>query len=424
MTPLEPSPPNQLSVPRPAAPPNRQAEAGKMALSIGVSAPLLMGILGAPLASVIGLAGGFVAVAAVLIAMMYYVNRALRGPEGSPGKKRAILGLSSLGLWGIAFYWLFDLLGRSSGSCGRPFRVRGRRRQALAQRGEAWLTPRLDPGPLPSRPHSVPEPTAALASEIAALAPATRAWLSHVWLRDAAEEHASIAAFAQLSLELIAVGAPPDLLSACHAAALDEVRHATHGYRLASLYGDRPWSPQALPEAAQPGRSHRSHEDRLVHLAVDSLRDGCLNEGWAAEQARQAAAAAHPQIAPVLLAIADDEQRHAELAWQILAFCLAQGGAPVAAQVAHATAALPARAVLRDEPPSSTAEDLSAYRRAGRLSPDALRVTYEDTRAAVSARARTLLQATCGSAVRIAQTALSPQVARPTANSSSLHIPA
>jgi hypothetical protein len=34
-------------------------------------------------------------------------------------------------------------------------------------------------------------------------------------------QHASVASFARFSLELLALGAPPDLVAAAHAAALD-----------------------------------------------------------------------------------------------------------------------------------------------------------------------------------------------------------
>lgn len=297
-------------------------------------------------------------------------------------------------LTGLAVVWLLVALNQSSGSCGRPFRVGGRRRQAAARPGANWLTAPAVSLPLGDVGEVTLEQDAALVAEIASMSPATRAWLAEVWLRDAAEEHASIAAFSRLSLELLAVGAPPDLLSACHHAALDEVRHATHGYKLASLFSGTAWSPSPLPEATAGAPTSRSRDERLAQLAIDSLRDGCLNEGWAAEQARLASGPAHPRVARILSAIAEDEQRHAELAWQILAFCLDQGGALVESRVAQAAATLPARAAVRDASPPLLLADLAATQRAGRLSEASVQATYETTRAAVQPRISELLQTT------------------------------
>ncbi|HVM69350.1 MAG TPA: hypothetical protein VM204_05885, partial [Gaiellaceae bacterium] len=53
---------------------------------------------------------------------------------------------------------------------------------------------------------------------------AARDRLERHWLREAAAEHASVASFSRFSLQLLAVGAPPDLLVAAHEAALDEAR--------------------------------------------------------------------------------------------------------------------------------------------------------------------------------------------------------
>ncbi len=68
---------------------------------------------------------------------------------------------------------------------------------------------------------------------------------------------------------------------------------------------------------------------RLLRLAVESWEDGCLGEGLAAERARRSRG-------PVNARIARDEQRHADLAWSVLAWALAEGGRPVRDAVAEA----------------------------------------------------------------------------------------
>jgi hypothetical protein len=138
-------------------------------------------------------------------------------------------------------------------------------------------------------------------------------------------EHASVAAFAQLSLYLSALGAPPALLERTHAAALDEIRHASRCFALASAYAGRPWTAGAIPALAQAGGAGPMS---FARLACGSLVDGCLAEGLAADVAAAGAAAAvDPAIRATLTMIAEDETRHAELAWDVLAWCLAHGGA-------------------------------------------------------------------------------------------------
>ncbi|HKP64571.1 MAG TPA: hypothetical protein VJV78_47875, partial [Polyangiales bacterium] len=65
----------------------------------------------------------------------------------------------------------------------------------------------------------------------------------------------------------------------------------------------------------------------LVRLAVESWLDGCLAEGCAARQAKRAAELAEQGAAQQLQRrIAADEQRHADLAWDTLAWTLSQAG--------------------------------------------------------------------------------------------------
>lgn len=225
------------------------------------------------------------------------------------------LGLLGAACGGFGLLMLEGLRGLH----GRPFRIRGRKSQAAAGGGGAWAEPDLEP-------------------RLEGLDSTARAALAEGWLADALAEHASIAAFSRLSLELLAAGAPPELLHLTHRAALDEVRHARLTFALASAYAGRPLTAGTFPEAVEPGRS-RPPRDRagwLSVLAVESLQDGVLGEGAAAmvaEEARQRAV--DPAVQRALAIIARDEARHTELAWNILGWCLAEGGDPVAAAVAE-----------------------------------------------------------------------------------------
>lgn len=146
--------------------------------------------------------------------------------------------------------------------------------------------------------------------------------LGAVWERDAQLEYASIPAFIQLAHELTAQGAPRSLVRRALDAARDESGHALGCAALASRYQRHailPTLPRYTPRPIEVGRAG------LVRLAVESWIDGCLAEGCAARQAQRAAELAEQGAAQQLQRrIAADEQRHAELAWDTLAWTLSQ----------------------------------------------------------------------------------------------------
>lgn len=161
-------------------------------------------------------------------------------------------------------------------------------------------------------------------------APACRAELTRAWLRDAVDEHASVAAFSRVLLELMAVGAPAHLLAATTDAARDEIGHAARCFEIASAIGQRPLGPGPLPVA--PPRAAN-----LRQVAVDAFVEGCVGETTAALIAeRSAAVATDPLIKESLGQIAEDETRHAALAWRTLGWALQHGGAEVSDAVRQA----------------------------------------------------------------------------------------
>lgn len=168
------------------------------------------------------------------------------------------------------------------------------------------------------------------------------------WIRDGLFEHASIASFSRLALALLATSADADLVRAAHEAALDEVRHAKLSLSLAAAYRGEPIGPRALPlpEALPLGAD-------LLELAVSSVVEGAVGETLAAVlAAEQAAVAKDPAVRRVLAGIAEDESRHAELAFRVIAFALAAGGEPVRAAVSRAFAEASSRL---PEPPEDVA---------------------------------------------------------------------
>ena len=177
---------------------------------------------------------------------------------------------------------------------------------------------------------------------------AQRRRLAALWLDDATAEHASIASFARATLELLAVGAPPELVFAAQQASLDEVRHARTCFTLAALYAGETAEPGPLPAP-----SLRSPD--LLSLACDTFLEGCVGETLAALAALRAARHCQiPAVREALAGIADDEARHAELAWATLAYAVRTGG-PEVAEAVRALAE-PLRAAALQEPSDHDAD--------------------------------------------------------------------
>ena len=198
-----------------------------------------------------------------------------------------------------------------SHSKGRLLRLRGRAALPSVEAGGRW---RDDAQPATQH-----------------LATAVRKALAQAWIAMAQMEHASIAAFAQLSLHLGALGADSDLVERTHLAALDEIRHARRGFAIASAYGGAAVSAGPIAELRTPDAS----EIDFVRLAVGTLIDGCIAEGVASDVTGAASTQAiDPVVRDTLAMIASDEARHAELAWDVLAWCLDTGGVAVRDAVA------------------------------------------------------------------------------------------
>src|SRR5262249_9106811 len=75
------------------------------------------------------------------------------------------------------------------------------------------------------------------------LSAADRASAAVYFAREAAFEHASIAAFSRVALGLLGLGAPAELVAETHAAALDEVEHARVAFALSSAFGGEARGP-------------------------------------------------------------------------------------------------------------------------------------------------------------------------------------
>lgn len=125
-------------------------------------------------------------------------------------------------------------------------------------------------------------------------------------------EAISVHAFARLERELAAHGAPQSLLRDARRARRDELRHTAMMARLARRYHAVPRAPE-LP-APSPVRS-------LFAIALENAIEGCVRETYGAVvNLVEARASSDPVVRKAMRSIADDECRHAELAWAVAAW--------------------------------------------------------------------------------------------------------
>lgn len=218
---------------------------------------------------------------------------------------------------------------------GRPFMVEGRARIAeldapmagVDARRFGWTSEDVRP-------------------DVRHLTALERSALAGRWSSDALLEHASVASFARFALDLLSVGAPPELVADAFRAALDEIDHARLCFALSSSYRGAPVGPGRLNVGSSP---HIAPD--LVTLGVRAFEEGCVGETIAAlVAAEQLERSTDPAVRLVLGRIASDEARHAELAWRTVAWTIREGGQAVADSIRSAAASLRA--------PRASAEDV------------------------------------------------------------------
>ncbi len=210
--------------------------------------------------------------------------------------------------------------------CGRPFIVEGRARVAS-------LRARVDWGA------SIEDVSEDLSDE-------SRARAAEHWRGAALMEHASIPSFARFSLQLLAGGAPPELLVEACRATRDEIVHARRCFAHAARYADAPaLGPGALDVHGRGANELEATLTAVVHEACVGETLAAIEAAAARDRAREAA------VVRTLEVIAADELRHAQLGWRTLRWALAeQPSARVVIARAFAAALSEARASLSAAP--------------------------------------------------------------------------
>ena len=291
-------------------------------LSIGLAVATSSGSVGSLaflVAALLGLVGAGHGIAALV--------KGLGAAKGATGTLAAV-GLTFGNLFMMGFGALSALVSTMAFTRGRQIRSAGRILLPPVDEGDSWTGAGLSSsGPI---------------GVIDTDDETTRDAVAAQWRENGRTEHASVAAFARLTLDLMALGAPPELVADANRDALDEIRHAELCFGLARAIDGRVQSPGAFPEAARARTLSRSRTLALAQLAVDSLVDGALHEGVSARIiAKLARRCEAPAIQAILKELAADEGRHARHGWDVVRWCLAEGGEPVARALEGALEALP-----------------------------------------------------------------------------------
>lgn len=185
------------------------------------------------------------------------------------------------------------------GTCGRPFLVNGAPRLACLATNADWAAP--------------------LELDASALAARTRSALAEGWNELGLMEHASVAAFARFTLQLLGLGAPHALVLESNRALCDEMRHAELCFGLAASFGSVKAGPGKLDSRGALARTS------LEDVVLDTFLEGCIGETVAALEASEAlSCAGFSVVREVLEQISEDEARHAALAWRFVAWGVAQ----------------------------------------------------------------------------------------------------
>jgi hypothetical protein len=230
----------------------------------------------------------------------------------------------------------------SGGGCfgsGRPFLVAGAARTAELARRDDWCGDDAPAG-------------------LVDLPADDRAAIAAGWARAGLMEHASIAAFARFTLQLLSLGAPPDLVSDAQSAMADETEHTRLCFSLASAFGGAPVGPGPLSlSGALDGGAARE-------ILATAILEGCVGETVAALEAHEMAQrAGDPAVRRALETIAADEARHAELAWRFVKWAVERDPSLAAVAEGAFAAAVEAsarRSVVADEGPDLSAHGLAS----------------------------------------------------------------
>lgn len=147
------------------------------------------------------------------------------------------------------------------------------------------------------------------------------------WVSSGQHEHASVASFSRASLDILKFAGPPELVSATHQAAMEEVEHAQSAFSLAEVFNlDR----EKHVDVGQFPFDQVTLASSLAELSGQVFTEGCMGETEAVTKMSFALAHLLPNspAATVLPTLIEQEAGHAALAWKTLQWSLRSSPSP------------------------------------------------------------------------------------------------
>lgn len=207
------------------------------------------------------------------------------------------------------------------------------------------------------------------------LTPEQRARVARVWRARTRAEYLAITTFAFLTVDMVAAGAPPDILSFAHQAAIDEIRHTEMCLRMTQIYaGETP-----TPDPDLSGLPNDPALPKLHQAVTNSMLINCVVETFACTiLAVVLEQTTDPCAHAVLKRILSDEVGHARLGWAFLRWGIDTGGNGVIKACSDKVAfTIQSAANVVDAPrPSEPVED--ALRAHGMMHASEERVVFSD----------------------------------------------
>lgn len=182
-------------------------------------------------------------------------------------------------------------------------------------------------------------------AKCAALTPELSSHLREAWLHQAKCEHASVASFANHTIELMKFGAPAEFVQGALVAGQDEIRHARMCFEFATRFDPqkRVFAPGDFPIGSS---SHVA--DTLVEMAEKMASEGCYGETIGTVYgAKQLSSVRDPAVRKALETIIAEEATHALLAWNAARWAVKKGGKPVLVAITGVVRRATARAQLQ-----------------------------------------------------------------------------
>jgi hypothetical protein len=145
---------------------------------------------------------------------------------------------------------------------------------------------------------------------------ALRTALAQAWTDAALRAHAAVATYARFALQLMSLGAPPQLLHGCSLAMQEELAHAQACFSLARRYATSEVGPGPVPTTALA-------DGDLTAIVLEVVERGCIAEAVSALSAREALEHCQdPATREVLIRHHAAKAQQAQLAWRFVAWAL------------------------------------------------------------------------------------------------------